>query len=155
MSPLELIKNGIIENDLEKIAQGYNALTGESISPTTTDEPVREPVTGTTEPEDTESNKVSSPMRMRSEIEDFAIKRDNLPVGKYGRKETIQVGENQFVDDATEAVGKEFETPKIAPTPRRKPVKMIEVVCHACGKKEEVNPAYKTGNYHRCARCVG
>ena len=32
MSPLELIKNGIIENDLEKIAQGYNALTGESIS---------------------------------------------------------------------------------------------------------------------------
>jgi|TARA_B100000131_G_C17872191_1_gene514671 hypothetical protein len=155
MSPLELIKNGIIENDLEKIAQGYNALTGESISPTTTDEPVREPVTGTTESEDTESNKVSSPMRMRSEIEDFAIKRDNLPVGKYGRKETIQVGENQFVDDGTEAVGKEFETPKIAPTPRRKPVKMIEVVCHACGKKEEVNPAYKTGNYHRCARCVG
>ena len=42
MSPLELIKNGIIENDLEKITQGYNALTGENISPITADEPAGE-----------------------------------------------------------------------------------------------------------------
>tara|TARA_R100001082_G_scaffold102614_1_gene72858 strand:+ start:2908 stop:3363 length:456 start_codon:yes stop_codon:yes gene_type:complete len=151
MSPLELIKNGIIENDLEKIAQGYNALTGENISPITTDEPVRR----TSNPESTESDEVSPSVPLRSEIEDFTIKRNSLPAGKYGRKETIQVGENQFVDDGSEAVGKEFETPDIAPTPRRKPVQMVEVVCHACGKKEEINPAYKTGNYHRCARCVG
>jgi hypothetical protein len=151
MSPLELIKNGIIENDLEKIAQGYNALTGENISPITTDEPVRR----TAKPESTESDEVSSSVPLRSEIEDFTIKRNSLPAGKYGRKETIQVGENQFVDDGSEAVGKEFETPDIAPTPRRKPVQMVEVVCHACGKKEEINPAYKTGSYHRCARCVG
>ena len=151
MSPLELIKNGIIENDLEKIAQGYNALTGENISPITTDEPVRR----TSNPESTESDEVSPPVPLRSEIEDFTIKRNSLPAGKYGRKETIQVGENQFVDDGSEAVGKEFETPDIAPPPRRKPVQMVEVVCHACGKKEEINPAYKTGNYHRCARCVG
>ncbi len=151
MSPLELIKNGIIENDLEKIAQGYNALTGENISPITTDEPTRR----TAKPESTESDEVSPSVPLRSEIEDFTIKRNSLPAGKYGRKETIQVGENQFVDDGSEAVGKEFETPDIAPTPRRKPVQMVEVVCHACGKKEEINPAYKTGSYHRCARCVG
>jgi len=151
MSPLELIKNGIIENDLEKIAQGYNALTGENISPITTDEPARR----TAKPESTESDEVSPSVPLRSEIEDFTIKRNSLPAGKYGRKETIQVGENQFVDDGSEAVGKEFETPDIAPTPRRKPIQMVEVVCHACGKKEEINPAYKTGNYHRCARCVG
>ena len=155
MSPLELIKNGIIENDLEKIAQGYNALTGEDISPITTSEPTREPARRTAKPEDTESDEVSSSVRVRSEIEDFTMKRDSLPAGKYGRKETIQVGENQFVDDGSEATGKEFETPDIAPTPRRKPVQMVEVVCHACGKKEEINPAYKTGSYHRCARCVG
>ena len=151
MSPLELIKNGIIENDLEKIAQGYNALTGENISSTTTDEPVRR----TAEPESAKSDEVSPSVPLRSEIEDFTMKRSALPAGKYGRKETIQVGENQFVDDGSEAVGKEFETPDIAPTPRRKPVQMIEVTCHACGKKEEINPAYKTGTYHRCARCVG
>jgi len=151
MSPLELIKNGIIENDLEKIVQGYNALTGEDISPVTTVEPTRR----TAEPEDTGSEEVSSPVRVRSEVEDFTMKRDSLPAGKYGRKERIQVGENQFVDDGSESTGKEFETPEIAPTPRRKPVQMIEVVCHACGKKEEINPAYKTGSYHRCARCVG
>ena len=151
MSPLELIKNGIIENDLEKIAQGYNALTGENISPITTDEPVRR----TAESESTGSDEVSPSVPVRSEIEDFTIKRDTLPAGKYGRKETIQVGENQFVDDGSEAIGKEFETPDIAPTPRRKPVKMVEVVCNTCGKKEEINPAYKTGTYHRCSRCVG
>ena len=81
--------------------------------------------------------------------------RDNLPAGKHGRKEPIKVGENQFVDDGSEATGKEFETPDIAPTPRRKPVKMVEVVCNTCGKKEEINPAYKAGTYHRCSRCVG
>ena len=78
----------------------------------------------------------------------------------YGIHETIKVcigGTSRFLDfpEMFKIIGKEFEPPKIAPTPRRKPVKMIEVVCHACGKKEEVNPAYKTGNYHRCARCVG
>ena len=67
----------------------------------------------------------------------------------------IQVGENQFVDDRTEAVGEEFDTPDINLTPRRPPVKMIEVVCNACGRKEKINPAYKTGSYHRCSRCVG
>lgn len=152
MSPLELIKNGIIENDLEKIAQGYNALTGENISPITADEPAGE----TAGSEDTGSDKMpSSSVRVRSEIEDFAIKRDDLPAGKHGRKEPIKVGENQFVDDGSEATGKEFETPDIAPTPRRKPVKMVEVVCNTCGKKEEINPAYKAGTYHRCSRCVG
>ena len=92
---------------------------------------------------------------MRSEIEDFTMKRESLPAGQYGRKEAIQVGENQFVDDRTEAVGEEFDTPDVNLTPRRPPVKMIEVICNACGRKEEINPAYKTGSYHRCSRCVG
>ena len=155
MSPLELIKNGIIENDLEKIAQGYNALTGEDISPVTKSEPTREPASRTTKPKDTESDEMPSSVRMRSEIEDFTMKRDSLPAGKYGRKETIQVGENQFVDDGSEATGEEFKTPEVNPTPRRKPIQMLEVICNSCGRKEEINPAYKTGSYHRCSRCVG
>jgi len=151
MSPLELIKNGIIENDLEKIAQGYNALTGENISPITTDEPARR----TAEPESAGSDEVSPSVPVRSEIEDFTVKRNKLPAGKHGRKESIQVGENKFVDDRTEAVGEEFDTPDVSLTPRRPPVKMVEVICNACGRKEEINPAYKTGSYHRCSRCVG
>ena len=150
MSPLELIKNGILENDFEKVIQAYALLTGDEVR--------RKEITesaGATNAESTSSDKMSEQMSVRSEIEDFTMKRDSLPAGQYGRKEAIQVGENQFVDDRTEAVGEEFDTPDINLTPRRPPVKMIEVVCNACGRKEKINPAYKTGSYHRCSRCVG
>ena len=150
MSPLELIKNGILENDFEKVIQGYALLTGEEVRPKEKTESA-----GATNAESTSSDKMSEQMSVRSEIEDFTMKRDSLPAGQYGRKEAIQVGENQFVDDRTEAVGEEFDTPHINLTPRRPPVKMIEVVCNACGRKEKINPAYKTGSYHRCSRCVG
>ena len=150
MSPLELIKNGILENDFEKVIQGYALLTGEEVRPKEKTESA-----GATNAESTSSAKMSEQMSVRSEIEDFTMKRDSLPAGQYGRKEAIQVGENQFVDDRTEAVGEEFDTPDINLTPRRPPVKMIEVVCNACGRKEKINPAYKTGSYHRCSRCVG
>jgi hypothetical protein len=150
MSPLELIKNGILENDFEKVIQGYALLTGEEVRPKEKTESA-----GATNAESTSSDKMSEQMPVRSEIEDFTMKRDSLPAGQYGRKEAIQVGENQFVDDRTEAVGEEFDTPDINLTPRRPPVKMIEVVCNACGRKEKINPAYKTGSYHRCSRCVG
>ena len=150
MSPLELIKNGILENDFEKVIQGYALLTGEEVRPKEKTESA-----GATNAESTSSDKMSEQMSVRSEIEDFTMKRDSLPAGQYGRKEAIQVGENQFVDDRTEAVGEEFDTPAITLTPRSPPVKMIEVVCNACGRKEKINPAYKTGSYHRCSRCVG
>ena len=150
MSPLELIKNGILENDFEKVIQGYALLTGEEVRPEE-----KAGTTGTANAEPKSSDKVSAQMPVRTEVEDFTMKRDSLPAGQHGRKEAIQVGENQFVDDRTEAVGEEFDTPDINLTPRRPPVKMVEVICNACGGKEEINPAYKTGSYHRCSRCVG
>ncbi len=150
MSPLELIKNGILDNDFEKIIQGYALLTGEEVRP---EEATR--ATEATSSNTDDPDKVSEQVSVRSEIEDFTMKRDSLPSGQYGRKESIQVGENKFVDDRTEAVGEEFDTPDVSLTPRRPPVKMVEVICNACGRKEEINPAYKTGSYHRCSRCVG
>ena len=150
MSPLELIRNGILENDFEKVIQGYALLTGEEVRPEGKNESA-----GATNTEPTSSDEVSAQMPMRSEIEDFTMQRESLPAGQYGRKEPIQVGENQFVDDRSEAVGEEFDTPDVKLTPRRPPVKMVEVTCNTCGRKEEINPAYKTGSYHRCSRCVG
>ena len=150
MSPLELIKNGILENDFEKVIQGYSLLTGEEIRPEEATETTTATSSGSTEPD-----KMPEQMPVRSEIEDFTMKRESLPAGQYGRKESIQVGENQFVDDRSEAVGEEFDTPEVRLTPRRPPVKMVEVTCNTCGRKEEINPAYKTGSYHRCSRCVG
>tara|TARA_R110000751_G_scaffold276860_2_gene378072 strand:- start:5012 stop:5422 length:411 start_codon:yes stop_codon:yes gene_type:complete len=136
MSPLELIKNGILENDLEKVIQGYALLTGEEVRPR-------------------EADKVQPQVPVRSSELDFTIKRGDTAAGEHGRKEPIQVGENQFVDDGLEATGEEFKTPEVNLTPRRKPIQMVEVTCNSCGSKEEINPAYKTGTYHRCSRCVG
>jgi len=153
MSPLDLIKNGILDNDFEKVIQGYTLLTGEEVRPEE-----RVDATGeeeATDSEPTTSDEMSAEMPVRSQVEDFTMRRDKLPAGQYGRREAIKVGENQFVDDRTEAVGEEFETPDIKPTTRRPPIKMIEVTCNVCGRKENINPAYKTGSYHRCGRCLG
>lgn len=151
MSPLQLIKNGILENDFEKIIQGYTLLTGEEIRPREADGTAD----GTEDEPPREAEEVQSQMSMRSSELDFTIKRGDSAAGEHGRKEPIQVGENQFVDDGLEAMGEEFKTPEVNLTPRRKPIQMIEVTCNSCGSKEEINPAYKTGAYHRCSRCVG
>ena len=72
---------------------------------------------------------------------------------KYGRHEPIAVGENQFVDDGMEAA--DIATPDVVRTTRRPPVKMVEVQCHVCGAKEMLNAQYKSGEFHRCGKCVG
>jgi len=152
MSPLEMIKNGLLNNDLKEIAQGYNALTGESIS-IGGEEPIAEmPETPRSQPyAETEQ----PPVQVRSSDLDFSVKPREEQKTKYGRRQSIQVGENKFVDNGTEAKGAEFETPDVPLTPRRSPVKMVEVTCHNCGKKEEINPRYKVGTYHRCSECLG
>tara|TARA_R100001244_G_scaffold17367_1_gene18697 strand:- start:2766 stop:3218 length:453 start_codon:yes stop_codon:yes gene_type:complete len=150
MSPLELIKNGILENDLEKVIQGYAILTGEEVRPREAAESNKTESTTSRE-----ADKVQPQTPVRSSELDFTVKRDAPDAGKGGRKESIQVGENQFVDDGLEAKGEEFKTPEVKLTPRRKPIQMIEVICNSCGRKEEINPSYKTGSYHRCSRCVG
>ena len=82
MSPLELIKKGILENDLEKVAQGYNALTGEQIS-----------TSGTTDSETTESNsepeQVSPSMPVRSADLDFTTPAKKQPKSAHGKKEKL------------------------------------------------------------------
>ena len=94
-------------------------------------------------------------MQVRSSDLDFSVKPREEQQTKYGRRQSIQVGENKFVDNGTEAKGAEFETPDVPLTPRRSPVQMVEVTCHNCGKKEEINPRYKVGTYHRCSECLG
>ena len=73
--------------------------------------------------------------------------------GHYSRPEAIEAGKNKFIDDGTDS--SDIETPEVVRTERRPPVKMVEVTCHKCGKKEEINAIYKTGEFHRCDKCVG
>jgi len=84
MSPLELIKNGILENDFKKVIQGYEALTGENLSSARG----AEPATSREESTSDQSEEVRRPqVPVRSSELDFTVQRDELPIGKFGKKE--------------------------------------------------------------------
>ena len=148
MNPIDKIKKGIINNDMEQIIQGFQSLTGEEVRP---EEPkTEEPKT---EEPKTDAKKTEQPSApVRSKDLDFSTGPREQDT-KYGRHEPIAVGENQFVDDGTEAV--DIATPDVGRTTRRPPVKMVEVQCHVCGAKEMLNAQYKAGEFHRCGKCVG
>ena len=139
MTPKETKKEGKSNNDMEKIIEAYNLLTEEKI-----------------EKEEKQSEPLSEPpasVRKAKDL-DFSVEpREDQDSGHYTKAESIQVGENQFIDHGTEAI--DVTTPKVTRSTRRPPVKMAEVKCHVCGGVEEINPQYKTGDFHRCDKCVG
>ena len=142
MNPIDKIKKGIINNDMEQIIQGFQMLTGEEVRP--------EQEGKTEKPEPKEA--VQPPVSVRSKDIDFSTKPKEGQDSQHGKREPIVVGKNQFVDDGTEDT--DITTPEVKPTPRRPPVELVEVACHICGEKEEVNPKYKSGQFHRCGKCV-
>ena len=141
MTPIDKIKKGILNDDMEEIIQGFKLLTGEEVRPEgrKTEEPESEP-----------KETVQPPVSVRAKDLDFSTKPKEE---EHGKREPIVVGENQFVDDGTE--DKDITTPDVGRTTRRPPVKMVEVQCHACGGKEMINAQYKSGEFHRCGKCVG
>ena len=147
MTPLELIKEGILKDDMEQVILGYKSLTGESISRGAAE---REP-----EDEQVQETPVQEGVREeKSKDLDFSIKRSkNDSKSKYAKAEAIQSGDNKFVDDGVEA--SEVVTPQVRRTTRRPPVDLLDVTCHVCGKTEQINPQLKSGEFHRCSRCVG
>lgn len=62
---------------------------------------------------------------------------------------------NSFVDDGTESKGKEFTTPDVKLTERRRPaVKNIKQKCSKCDKVVNVHPAHAR-DWFICDRCIG
>jgi hypothetical protein len=160
---LSLIKEGILSDDIEKIKAGYELLSGESLPEEVREvreSDVEDDTTPTSNPTTTTATEEKEVLR-RQQVQDVDFSTDhnkNKSVGgKYGRKESIQVRENQFIDDGTEAKDKTNITPDVDPVPRnRKPAKFINLECHACGKSFEVSASIaRAGEYYRCDRCVG
>jgi|TARA_Y100000401_G_scaffold103932_1_gene95321 hypothetical protein len=148
MTPLQRIKEGIINNDMEQVIQGYAELTGEEVAISTGGDE--------TQTEEVSEPQVSEPKaRMpKSATEDFSITHnENSTTGKYAKHQSISAGENTFVDDGVEH--KDISTPDVGRIKRRPPVEMVDVKCHVCGKSEQINPTYKSGEFYRCSRCVG
>ena len=149
MTPIDKIKEGILSNDMEQVIQGFRLLTGEEIRPEgRKPERPEEP-----RPEESSTEEaMQPPVQVRSKDLDFSTE-PRESESKYGKREPIVVGENQFIDDGTE--DKDVKTPDVGRTTRRPPVKMIEVQCHVCKSSEMINAQYKSGEFHRCGKCVG
>ena len=143
MTPLETIKTGILNNDMEEVIQGYMALTGEEVRP-------KPPKDGVPEVQQSAPVLVQQGRKM-----DFST----YPTASSGTKKVagkspVTAGSNQFVDDGVEH--SDVETPDFTPGPRnREEAKTISVRCHVCGKDQEVNPVLAQGEFYRCDSCVG
>ena len=146
MNPIETIKKGILDNDMQQVSKGFELLTGQKVR-------TEETTAGDLEllEQETTAEEIVNPS-VRSKDLDFSTN-PREKESKYGKRDPIVVGENQFIDDGTEDT--DVKTPDVGRTARRPPVKMIEVQCHACGGKEMINAQYKSGEFHRCGKCVG
>jgi hypothetical protein len=149
MTPLDKIKKGILNNDMEEVIDGYESLTGERVT--------------RKEAKEIKSEKVPEQVREVPEekvnkYEDFTapVRRESSEKSKYTKKEKIKVGKNTFVDTGEDHKTKADSTPDYVPTPRnRRPVEKVKVRCHVCGAEDEVNEGTVYGAFYRCGRCVG
>tara|TARA_R110002051_G_scaffold296426_1_gene362539 strand:- start:1181 stop:1600 length:420 start_codon:yes stop_codon:yes gene_type:complete len=137
MTPLETIKTGILNDDMEKVIQGYMVLTGEEVRP-------KLPKDGVSERREPASVSVRQARAMDFSKEPIVSK----------EKTPVVAGSNQFVDDGAEH--SDITTPDITPSPRkREEAKTVNVKCHVCGKDQEINPVLAQGKFYRCDSCVG
>jgi hypothetical protein len=145
MSPLDKIKEGIQTDDMEKVIDGYKDLTGEKVS--------RE--------NSAPKEEMPEQMRVSEKVEankshDFTMpaRKETGQKSKFTKSQKIDVGTNTFVDDGEEH--KDDVTPDVSLSPRnRSAYKEVEVTCHVCGSKHNINPMLKSGQFHRCSKCVG
>jgi hypothetical protein len=146
MKPLDVIKQGIVDNNIEMIAEGFTQLTGEVVEPA-----------GVV---DIESDNVvaDESTRLKSSLDDSFIASpksgaSNLGKKRLARTEAIVTKENQFTDDGTEA--RDINTPEYTPSPRtRGSVNLVDIACHICGSKSMVSETMVYGEFYRCDNCV-
>ena len=147
---IEILREGIENGDMEQIAEGYYELTGEQAEqgggdPEESIEPTSEGVS--------EGEMRVSEQTAPSKDLDFSVKPRKEGKTRLGRREPIEVGENQFIDDGVEAM--DVTTPDTPRTPRTRPAATtVDIDCHVCKKSFSVNPALVHGEFYRCDNCV-
>tara|TARA_Y100000592_G_scaffold16053_1_gene23675 strand:- start:15374 stop:15787 length:414 start_codon:yes stop_codon:yes gene_type:complete len=101
------------------------------------------------------AEKKDQPRQSTRDISDFtsSIKKDDSKISR--KPVSTSKRENLFVDDKTESVGEEFETPQVELAERsRPPVKKIEQNCVKCNKQFFVHPSHAR-DWFVCDRCIG
>lgn len=165
MTVLELIKNGVLKNDISMVAEGYQMMTGEQLL----EKSVK------SQPQ---TNKPVTPPKIVDEfdIENFIVGKDpkqqqpRVRIAEDGREErearrepinlqkVKEVG-SLFIDDNTVAVEDKGLTERqkvIPPVARTRPAaKLRAVECTGpCKRTYNVNPALiPTGGY-KCPNCI-
>jgi len=153
MSPLDKIKEGIQKDDMEKVIDGYEDLTGERVSREETSD---RGATAIPKEEMSEQMSEVSEKVEANKSHDFTMptRKETGQKSKFTKSQKIDVGSNTFVDDGEEH--KDDVTPDVSLSPRnRSAYKEVEVTCHVCGSKHNINPMLKSGQFHRCSKCVG
>jgi len=138
LEAIKSIREGILSNDMSKIAEGFELLTGESIEIPDSPEVIVEQ---------------SSP---NSDEDDFIA--GTRSESKASRSVVSSNRVNKFVDDGTidtSEAGYDAINDDVKPTARQRPsYKKMKQKCHVCGQEEMVNPQHKR-DFYKCAKCIG
>lgn len=167
MTPLELIKQGILQGNLTLVEDGYTALTGETITKKITKAqpiPRMDPMPYDLEEEVEQA--IEDPddqfrVQIRSEHKQHTRELDDGTVQTEARREQVDLSKigafNMFEDDGSEEVEnrkgdkglyvKELE-------PRRKEVKKVTAICVDCQKTFKVLPIHQLEGSFTCTKCI-
>ena len=131
LEAIKSIREGILSNDMSKVVEGFELLTGESIE-------------------------ASDSPALNSDKDDFIAGTRSEP--KANRSVVSSNRVNKFVDDGTidtAEAGYDAINDDIKPTARqRASYKKMKQKCHVCGQEDMVNPQHKR-DFYKCAKCIG
>lgn len=179
MSPLELIRIGILEQNFAKVAEGYEGLTGQVLTeakPATSTKKnkikakkpkskvIETPNEELVEEEVVDEYDVSNFKPIKSKYSEIILPGEQS--GSAARKESVNVNKikrvgNLFTDDGTidAALRKKYqkENKEHIPSPRMRPPVQFKVYrCDGgCGRQFKLNPIYAPNDRYVCNKCRG
>jgi len=172
VSSIELIREGILQGDWQKVCDGFAGISGIRLEPpavtiivgddlvesikATVEKTVREYIARKPIPEGVEcarevhEEKPPSTAHRETDYDKFKVqhgRQQNSKGRKSCRVMPFEPGmTNSWEDDGTIAADAILDSKRLSekkkPEPRRPPVKMVAVTCCKCGKSEEVNPLF-------------
>ena len=145
-TPLETIKQGIINNDITMVLDGYNRITGEMLA-------IPNPQRQRQQPD-----YYDDAQDRRQQSQDTEIKQKIAARAEpFIPKKRI----NLFADESNDTLPDYSESDRLAdiaaktkkPAPRREPYVPVSINCGSCGKRFNVNPIFVTNGEYSCDRC--
>lgn len=161
MTPLETIKEGILNGDLAMVIAGYNRITGETLAIPEPEPAVRQPPRGFRQsPEyyDEEDDFSRPPNRDRERNNDEPEQKVVARAEPFVPRKRINMfaDERDTLPDYTEADRRKDEAAKKKPKAQRPaPYTPVKASCDGCGNRFQVNPIFVVDGVYRCDKCSG